>query len=231
MAGVITHMVIAKEMLKFLPEGTIRNLDLFYLGTLAPDAVHARMGYERVHKKHTHFRDDIPDPDFGLPENHTLYRERLEQFIKCNRNRTDGLLDFYRGYVVHILTDELFVLSIRREFCKRMEELGIEQNDKRFFEAIVADQNRNDLLLVYRYEEMDGLREHMERALIYPIEGYISEQELEDSRVWLIEHHFIKKHELIQPTYITYDRTLEFIYSSAEWIADKMFNPKSPLRM
>jgi hypothetical protein len=231
MAGVITHMVIAKEILKFLPEGTIRNLDLYYLGTLVPDAVHARVGYERAHKKHTHFRDDIPDPDFELPENYALYRERLQQFIQCNRDRTDGLLDLYRGYVVHILTDELFVLSIRKEFCKQMEELGIGQNDKRFFEAIVADQNRNDLLLVYHYERMDHLRKHMERAAIHPVEGYISEQELEDSRSWLIDHHFVKKQELLQPIYITYDRTLNFIHSSAEWIADRMFTEDSPLRM
>jgi hypothetical protein len=231
MAGVITHMVIAKEMLKFLPEGTIRDLDLFYLGTLAPDAVHARIGYERAHKKHTHFRDQIPDPDFELPENYALYRERLEAFIACNRSRTDGLLDLYRGYVVHILTDELFVLSIRKEFCKRMEELGIGQNDTRFFEAIVADQNRNDLLLVYHYEGMAQPREHMERAPIYPVEGYISEQELEDSRFWLIDHHFVKKQELVQPVYITYDRTLDFIHSSAEKIVDMMFGVESSLRM
>ena len=231
MAGVITHMVIAKEMLEFLPEGTIRNLDLFYLGTLAPDAVHARIGYERAHKKHTHFRDNIPDPDFELPENYALYRERLEQFINCNRDRTDGLLDFYRGYVVHILTDELFVLSIRKEFCKQMEVLGIGQDDKRFFEAIVADQNRNDLLLVYQYEGMDRLRMYMEKAPIYPVEGYINKQELEDSRFWLIDHHFVKKHELIQPIYITYDRTLDFIHFSAERIASMMFDVESPLKM
>lgn len=231
MAGVITHMVIAKEMLKFLPEGTIRNLDLFYLGTLAPDAVHARIGYERAHKKHTHFRDEIPDPDFELPDNFALYRERLEQFVYNNRDRMDGLLDFYRGYVVHILTDELFVRSIRKEFCCRMEELGIGQEDKRFFEAIVADQNRNDLLLVYRYEGMDELRKYMERATIYPVEGFISEQELEDSRDWLIDQHFIKKHELIQPIYITYDRTLDFIHSAAELITDMMFGKESSLRM
>ncbi|HHV12051.1 MAG TPA: hypothetical protein GXX75_17395 [Clostridiales bacterium] len=222
MAGVITHMVIAKEMLKLLPEGTIQNLDLFYLGTLAPDAVHARIGYERAHKKHTHFRDGIPDSDFELPENYALYRKRLRDFISCNRERTDGLLDLYRGYVVHILTDELFVLSIRKEFCKRMECLEIGQEDRRFFEAIVTDQNRNDLLLVYGYEDMEELRKHMEEAAIYPVEGMVSEQELEDSRVWLIDHHFIKKHELLQPAYITYDRTLDFIYSAAERIVNMM---------
>ncbi len=231
MAGVITHMVVAKEMLKCLPEGTIQNLDLFYLGTLAPDAVHARIGYERAHKKHTHFRDGIPDPDFELPENYALYRNRLKDFISCNRERTDGLLDFYRGYVVHILTDELFVLSIRKEFCKCMECLEIGQGDKRFFEAIVTDQNRNDLLLVYRYEGMEELRKHMEEAAVYPVEGLVSEQELEDSRVWLIDQHFIKKHELLQPVYITYDRTLDFIHSAAERIVDMMAGREDLPRM
>lgn len=231
MAGVITHMVIAKEILNLLPKGTVGDLDLFYLGTLVPDAVHARMGYVRAHKKHSHFRDDIPDTDFELPENYALYLERLEAFIRCNRNREDGLLDFYRGYVIHILTDELFVLSIRKEFCLQMEELGIGQEDKRFFDAIVADQNRNDLLLVDRYEGMEELKKHMERAVIHPVEGYTSEQELRDSRAWLIDYHFVKQQERLQPIYITYDRTLEFIHSAAERIAKRMFGEEGPLRM
>ncbi len=231
MAGVITHMVIAREVLKLLPEGTIQNQGLFYLGNLAPDAIHAREGYVRAHKKHTHFRDDIWDWDFEEEENQALYHHRLIDFINENKDREDGLLDLYRGYVAHILTDELFILTVRKEFCIIMDKQGISQDDKRFFEYIVTDMNRNDMLLVYNYEGSAEIRNCMEQVPIYPIPGYLTAQEINESRDWLIRRHFVEEHELIEPTYISYERTLDFIKSAAEMIVGKLSNGGSLPRM
>ena len=222
MAGVITHLVIAKEILKLLPEGTIKDKGLFYLGAFAPDAIHAREGYIRSHKQHTHFRNDIPDRAFEDKDNYVLYQERLIAFIEANRNREGDLLDLYRGYVVHIITDELFILSIRKEFCEVMIRLGIDQQDAPFFENIVTDMNRNDMLLVEGYEGMEEIYKAMEEVGIYPIEGYISEQEMSISRDWLIYQHFIKKQELLQPRYIKHERLLEFIQEAAKEIAHRL---------
>jgi hypothetical protein len=222
MAGLITHMVIAKEMLKLLPAKTITDEGLFYLGTLAPDAIHSREGYVRAYKKHTHFRDDILDKDFTLEENLILFHDRVAEFILANRERDDGLLDLYRGYVVHLLTDELFILTIRNEFCTTMEKQGITQSDRLFFDTIVTDMNRNDLLLVKNYEGIDEIREKMEQARIYPINGYIYEQEISDSRDWLIHRHFMEKHDILEPAYISYEQTLEFIRMAAVDLVDRL---------
>lgn len=231
MAGVITHLVIAKEILKLIPEGTIKKPELFYLGSLAPDAVHARDGYERAHKKHSHFRDDIPDKDFETPGNYKIYQDRLVNFINVNKDRKDGLIDFYLGYVVHILTDELFVLSIRKEFCETMEKMGISQNDRPFFEYIVGDMNRNDILLVYRYEGINEIKDYMEKVTAYPVAGYISKQEMSDCRDWLVRQHFYEKQELPEPNYISYERTLDFIYTAAEEIVKRLSEGRSLPRM
>jgi hypothetical protein len=201
MAGVITHMVIAREIIKLLPEGTIRDQGLFYLGNLAPDAIHAREGYERAHKKHTHFRDDILDMEFEQEENLALFHSRLIDFIKDNNEREDGLLDLYRGYVAHILADELFMLTVRKEFCSVMEDQGIAQNDKRFFDYIITDMNRNDFLLVENYE---------------------GSSEINESRNWLIHRHFIEEHESMEPRFISYDRNWQFIQMAAMSITDKL---------
>jgi hypothetical protein len=231
MAGVITHMVIAREIQKSLPEGTIKDMGLFYLGNLAPDSIHAREGYIRAYKKHTHFRDDIPDKDFEMPENRELFHERLSAFILKNRDRRDGLLDLYRGYVVHILTDELFMLTLRKEFCKAMEEQGICQTDLPFFQYIVADMNRNDLLLVERYDGCDEIRSRMEQVPIYPIEDYLSAQEISDSRDWLVKHHFYDKNEILEPVYISYESMLHFIRMAAADISQKLSDGISFPRM
>jgi hypothetical protein len=231
MAGVITHMVIAREIKKRLPEGTIKDMGLFYLGNLAPDSIHARQGYIRAYKKHTHFRDDIPDKDFGLPENQALFHKRLSEFILENRDSSDGMTDLYRGYATHILTDELFMLTIRKEFCDTMQKLGICQNDIEFFEYIVTDMNRNDLLLVKNYEGSEEIRILLEQVPIYPITGYLSEQEVSDSRDWLIHQHFYEKHELLEPAYISYERMLDFILMAADDIVHRLSEGGSLPRM
>ncbi len=222
MAGLITHMVVIREMLKLLPAGSIANHGLFYLGSLAPDAVHAREGYIRAYKKHTHFRDDIPDCDFENPKNYVKYQKRLVDFIVENNHREDELFDLYLGYVVHILVDELFITSVRKEFCITMEELGIAQQDQEFFDRILKDMNRNDLLLTKNYEGMKEIQKELEQAIVYPIKDYIGTPELEISRKWLLSHHFYEKQELLQPVYISYQRMLDFIQIAAKEIIDRL---------
>lgn len=231
MAGLITHMVVIREILKLLPENTIQDVGLFYLGSLAPDAVHQREGYVRAFKKHTHFRDDIPDRDFELPENYKVYQRRLIDFINDNINRSDNLLDLYRGYVVHILADELFLTTVRKEFCDTMKEKGIDQNDHFFFEYIVTDMMRNDSLLTERYEDIDEIRSYLEQVKVQAVESYISEKELEGSLKWLLQYYFYLGHEKQQPVYISYQRTLEFIHTAASEITKRLSDNDSLPKM
>jgi hypothetical protein len=231
MAGVITHMAVAREISKCLPEGVIGDLGLFYLGNLAPDAIHAREDYKREYKKHTHFRDGIRDEDFAKEENIALFYSRVSDFIRKSREQKDGLLDLYRGYVSHVLTDELFILTIREKFCRSMEKLGIVQRDPRFFEYIVTDMTRNDFLLVRDYEGSDEIRKYMEQVRIYPVEGYLSAQEMLTCRNWLVKQHYYEERELLEPIYISYEETLQFIRMAAEDIVKRLSEDKIFPRM
>ena len=231
MAGLITHMVIAREIIKLLPEGTIQEEGLFYLGNLAPDAIHAREGYIRDFKKHTHFRDNIRDIDFLQKENQIAYRKRLEEFIATHRHRNDGLYDLYRGYVAHILSDELFIRTVRAEFCEAMDKLNIAQNDPRFFEYIICDMNRNDMLLVKQYDDIEEVKRHIEQVPIHPIDDLLSYQEMKDSMEWLIRRHFYEESELIPPVYISYDRTVAFVQAAAEEVVAKLTKKDGRIRM
>lgn len=231
MAGVITHMVIAREIIKRLPKDTIRDESHFYLGNLAPDAIHAREGYVRAFKKHTHFRDDILDADFELPENRQLFHERLAKFVEKNKDRTDGLFDLYLGYVSHVLTDELFMMTVRKEFCEVMEDQGIAQTDARFFEYIIKDMNRNDFLLVRDYEDIEEVKEKLSKVVIHPVENYISVQEMQICMDWMIKMHFVEEHKMEQPRYISYQRILSFIREAAEYVISKVTGNESTSRM
>lgn len=222
MAGLFTHMVIAREIIKVLPEETIKDQGLFYLGNLAPDAIHVREGYIRAFKKHTHLRDDISDPEFAQEDNLELFHKRVADFIIQNRERKDGLLDLYRGYVVHLLADELFNCTIRKEFCVIMEEQGIGQMNTTFFERIITDMNRNDFLLADRYEGRDEIRYQLEQAPIHPITDYLSEHEMRVSRDWIINRHFVEKTEVVLPVYISYERTMAYIHMAVDNIITRL---------
>lgn len=222
MAGIATHLIIAREILKLLPKGTIREEGLFYAGSIAPDAIHAREGFVRKDKNHTHFRDNIPERDFVLGENLELFHQRVIGFIIKNRDRTDGLLDLYRGYVAHILTDELYMLTIRQEFVQFMEKRGIDQYDPEFIRSIITDMTRNDDLMMKSYTGMEEVKSYLENIPPYQIHDLLSEEELTISRNWVLQRYFYEEINVKEPIYITYDRTLEFIQMSVKDIITRL---------
>lgn len=211
MAGIFVHLVIAREIYKRLPKGTIRDEGLFYAGSIAPDAIHAREGFVREDKKHTHLRDDILDRDFSLEDNLDLFHKRVAEFILQHKNDTDDLLDLYRGYVVHILTDELFILTVRQEFCNVMEKKGIDQYDSEFIIQILSDMNRNDIILSQCYEEREEIKHQLEHVKKHQIQDLLREEEISSSKDWVVNRYFYEKHEILEPEFISYQRILEFI--------------------
>jgi len=222
MAGVVTHLAIAERIIDKLPNELIANKALFYAGSIAPDAIHARVDYVRADKKHTHLRDDIRDIDFCKDENITLFHNRVSKFINNNILGSDKLLDLYRGYVVHVLTDEMFMLTIRKEFANEMDRLGIEQSDKLFYSNIISDLNSNDFRLAKEYNQMKGICDLLENARPYCINGYLTEKELTVSRNWVMQKYFYQEHKNTEPIYISYDRVLKFIEETAQDIICKL---------
>jgi len=114
MPGPIVHLVTADKILRRLPEGKIKNISLFYCGSLAPDAVHARQGYIRAHEKHSHLTTGIPGVEFYKHENLILFRERLACFLSDYIIPGDKYEDLYKGYAVHVITGELIHGSIEK---------------------------------------------------------------------------------------------------------------------
>lgn len=222
MAGIITHMAVANEVRKRLPPDVIQDMGLFFMGNLAPDAVHCREGYIRAYKKRTHFREDIVDRDFIKEENQSLFHQRLAAFIGENTGREAGTLDQYRGYAAHNLTDELYLLTLRQEFCEVMEQQGIDQSNPLFFQTIITDMRRNDYLLMKNYDGIEEIRRCVEQAPLLPVEGYVSEEEMAAFRDWMLQKHFYQENEYLEPVYISFDKTLDFIQRSAGDIIERL---------
>lgn len=231
MAGLLAHLIIAKEIINLLPENTIKNVGLFYAGSIAPDGIHAREGFVRADKRHTHLRDDIHDQDFSKPESLTLFHQRVAAFILKHRDNQVELLDLYRGYVAHLLTDELYLLTVRQEFVEVMEQQGIKQTDIEFYHQIMTDLTRNDEIIKKSYPGIDEICMELEKVPQYSMEGYLTEKELIDSRNWVINYVKTIKDDTPDPVYTSYERTLTFVKSAARDIIDRLSEGGSLPRM
>lgn len=156
MAGSVEHMAVAVELLREdqRQQGSFLKLKdpvHFVLGNLAPDGIMSRKGYVRSMKMHTHFRDGIPDWEFTREDHQKVFHQRIRSF--CVQMLSEHALDqdLYLGYVTHILTDEIFMKTIRQEFMEKIAAIGLTDRDAETFEHFTHDVNQIDFRLGREY--------------------------------------------------------------------------------
>ena len=156
MAGSVEHMAVAVELLREdqRKQGSFLKLKdpvHFVLGNLAPDGIMSRKGYVRSMKMHTHFRDGIPDWEFTREDHQKVFHQRIRSF--CAQMLLEPALDrdLYLGYVTHILTDEIFMKTIRQEFMEKIVAIGLTDRDAETFEHFTYDVNQIDFRLGREY--------------------------------------------------------------------------------
>ena len=156
MAGSVEHMAVAVELLREdqRQQGSFLKLKdpvHFVLGNLAPDGIMSRKGYVRSMKMHTHFRDGIPDWEFTREDHQKVFHQRIRSF--CVQMLSEHALDqdLYLGYVTHILTDEIFMKTIRQEFMEKIAAIGLTDRDAETFEHFTYDVNQIDFRLGREY--------------------------------------------------------------------------------
>lgn len=251
MAGSVEHMAVTAELLRIDRKRTGCFLNVsdpvhFLLGNLAPDGIMSRKGYVRSMKMHTHFRDGIQDWRFIEPQNLSLFHDRLQQF--CIQMLSDQTLDrdLYLGYVTHILTDEIFMKTIRPEFMDKISVLGLTDRDMETFEYFTYDVNQIDFRLGREYPGMNEMQRALSCEDICSIvemqeidrgeknsgecfgrmdhkQDMITAQEMADSRKWVREFFFDHAPEPERPVYYTYDRALRFIEEAVLFIRENIY--------
>lgn len=223
MGGTITHLVIADKIINKLPKGVISDAGMFYAGSLAPDAIHARRGYVRAMKKHTHLRDDIKDSDFLLPQNKAIFHERLSSFIQLNSHWKAGMMDVYMGYIAHLLSDEIFVMTARQKLVEKVAEEGIGQRDREFIYKFAPEVHNNDLILSRSYPRINKIQEELESVGEFEIKHYLTPDELKNSRQWVMNNFLENPKKPDKPLYITPRDIEDYINQSVEYVIDYIY--------
>lgn len=222
MPGIITHLEIANRIINELPDGVIKNKGLFYAGSIAPDAVHQREGYVRADKKHSHMRENITDVNFSKRENLKMFHNRVTKFINDNKSKEENIIDLYRGYVVHLLSDEMFLLKIRPDFVMKMDKLGIVPTDILFRDKIIHDLDSHDFKLAKDNSEMKDICNLLKNTKPHCVDGYINEKEITLSIDWLIERYFNQEGEVSEPIHIPYGNILTYVEETAHNIISRL---------
>lgn len=222
MAGIITHLAIANKIINELPSGIIKNKGLFYAGSIAPDLIRMRQGVTRADKKHTHMREGITDVDFIKTENLEIFHNRVKIFVHDNISEGNDISDLYKGFVVHLLSDEMFLINVRPDFVVEMKALGIEPTDILFRDKILDDLDSHDFKLLDNHREMKDVLNSLRNVEPYSINDYITDKEIKLGINWVLEKNLYEEHETSEPIYIPYKKILTYIDESAYDIIDRL---------
>lgn len=221
MAGTATHLAVADRIYEMTGD-RIKNPALFYSGNIAPDAIHSKPDYKRSDKKRTHLTEDISGGDFQDPEKLLLFHLRVNSFIDNYYDPNDDSSDFYLGYIVHLITDELFNIHIRKLFVRRMEKDGVKEWDKQFFTRIIGDIEIVDHAVVKRYPYKNDVKKLLNSVWGYEIRDYITSEEIDNSKRWVLDTFFSDNDAYDAAIYYDYATAYDFVIFSADNIIRRL---------
>lgn len=187
MSNTITHLAVAAEIAK-MNKNLIHNLNAFYLGSIAPDAIGSKNNCTRRDKKLVHLREEISDLKWLEPSYMNLFNQRVQEFVNYHINCEkieENQKDFNIGYLVHLLTDKWNHMTIRQSMIKHAFMENIEENDKAFFYMMKNDLEALDqYLLETRNYIKDIFYEICNSPVNYCLSGYIEKEYIEKSILW-----------------------------------------------
>jgi hypothetical protein len=155
----MTHLIIAENLSKVLAKH-INNLPQFYLGNIAPDAVHNRANYISDYKKEAHLC--VGDEKWGMVTNNDEWINSVIHFL--NKYKKTENHDFILGYCSHIMSDIYNNITewipFKQNYQNWVEKgytygLYREEINKLDIELALTYKNRNDFWL--NLEKSDGV--------------------------------------------------------------------------
>lgn len=107
MPSFMVHLAVAYNILQHVD---IEKQNQFYLGAIAPDAIHMRNGSTRQDKSKTHLRSQDND----------VWEKRAIKLISDSLYKDD--FSFRLGYGVHLLTDMMWFVSVFNNGMKSYDD-------------------------------------------------------------------------------------------------------------
>lgn len=213
----MTHLLIAKNIHELLP-GTITDLPQFYLGNVAPDAVHNRADYKADYKKASHLC--VGDAPWGMVTNNDEWTESVLKYLHDNINSDNH--DFIFGYCCHILSDIYNNIAVWTPFrLKFPEEL-----EKGYSGLYHQESRKVDIELALKKETRDNFWLHLEKAKPLNLDGIVFAEEMEKLKENILHNWYkdIEHPDLSANKLVTLESTMSFIKDAAHYIVKTIEN-------
>lgn len=193
----MVHFAVANEMY----EGQVSPA--FLLGSIAPDAIHAREGATRKEKILSHFVKDDRLADSAL-----LTSKYLEYI---GLSEEPEWTEYAAGYFIHIYTDERWTTTLYADFEQKV------QKDPEEIRRIYNEEvSQLEYKLLRSSPWMNGIITQLQAATGFDMDSFVSAEEVEKYREikldWLSDQTNEPGIELI---YFTEDRVHDFIKKTA----------------
>lgn len=179
MALPMVHLAAAYKWVADKPD--LLNCPQYYLGAISPDAIHSRPDIVRNDKKKTH---DITN-----------------QYIRQNLNDS-----FYIGYLVHILTDRIWV-QYYIDNCPGL----FDDNGKTVPSLYYNDADQVDYILYERLPYREYMFDMLKQSITIEVNGLLTNSEIEAWKQRTL-HWFENESQWKNPIqHLTYEVVSHFI--------------------
>ena len=215
MSFTMSHLYVAKNIYNIYSE-SIRDLAQFYLGTIAPDAVHNRENYISDYKKASHLI--VGDEPWGKITKNDEWIENALNFFDKHKNSDD--FDFIFGYCVHILTDAYNSIAVWTPFKQKYKEELL----KGYGGLYHLESNTVDIELALKSENKDNFWVYLEKSKSISLDNIIFAEEIDKQKENILCHWYKDKEhqDLSSNKVVTIENTIKFIEDATAFVVNKL---------
>jgi hypothetical protein len=165
----MVHLGIAKNIHE--SGFSLTEVPQYYLGSIAPDAIHMRSNSEKTAKSKTHL---IPADKTRIDLDEREYLRFLLDFIEQNQFAAGS--DFLWGYCMHVYSDLLWTKTVYTDFMEKYEKDASPIQDKRM--AYYNDTDIIDQILFNEIGWRDDVWQQLQIAEGIDLPGLLTAAEM-----------------------------------------------------
>ncbi|MDD2269161.1 MAG: zinc dependent phospholipase C family protein [Eubacteriales bacterium] len=201
----MVHLGVARNLIDIF---SINDLPSFYLGSIAPDAVHMRDNFCQDDKSISHMRN----------EDKKLWENDIVSYIKTKVNSDV----FLTGYSVHILTDIIWNRTLYTSFKTKYNQDDSPMQEQRW--AYYNDTDKLDFELFYKMSYTNEMMEMLSKSKPVDVIGLVSSDEIAAWNERTLHWYDGKESQHKNPIkYITFDELINFMQSAAIEISNLIY--------
>lgn len=201
----MVHLAVSEKLTSAFE---ITDRGSFWLGSIAPDAVHMRDNYRGEYKLASHLRDSAETPK-------EIVLERAIEMIRTADNGENR--DFVVGYGVHVATDMIWNRTIFADFKRNFQEAGLPTDEQK--NVYYNDTDRLDFLLFESLPWRERVWQELSRSESVGLNGLVSAVEVERWKQRTLHWFDSGESQHKNPIwYFTYEKLLDFAGNTAEQI-------------